>query len=84
MLGKNKGDKMGVSEENVLAALSTVIEPELHCDLVSLNMVRDLKVEDSNVSFTIMLTTPACLARQNGRGCAGGAGQGGRHWRDSD
>ena len=63
MLGKNKGDKMGVSEENVLAALSTVIEPELHRDLVSLNMVRDLKVEDSNVSFTIMLTTPACPLR---------------------
>ncbi|MCA9990840.1 MAG: Mrp/NBP35 family ATP-binding protein, partial [Anaerolineales bacterium] len=54
---------MGVSEENVLAALSTVIEPELHRDLVSLNMVRDLKVEDSNVSFTIMLTTPACPLR---------------------
>lgn len=44
-------------------ALSTVIEPELHRDLVSLNMIRDLKVEGSDVSFTIMLTTPACPLR---------------------
>lgn len=48
------------SEEAVLAALSTVIEPELHRDLVSLNMVRDIEIEGSDLSFTIMLTTPAC------------------------
>jgi ATP-binding protein involved in chromosome partitioning len=49
-----------VTEEAVMAALSKVIEPELHRDLVSLNMVRNLKIEGSDVSFTIMLTTPAC------------------------
>ena len=49
-----------VSEESVLAALSKVQEPELHKDLVSLNMIRDLKIESGQVSFTIMLTTPAC------------------------
>ena len=49
-----------VSEESVLAALSKVQEPELHRDLVSLNMIHDLKVESGQVSFTIMLTTPAC------------------------
>jgi len=49
-----------VTEEAVIAALSTVIEPELHRDLVSLNMVRDLKIDGSDVQFTIMLTTPAC------------------------
>jgi ATP-binding protein involved in chromosome partitioning len=49
-----------VSEESVLAALSKVQEPELHRDLVSLNMIRDLKIESGQVSFTIMLTTPAC------------------------
>ncbi|MBK8987854.1 MAG: Mrp/NBP35 family ATP-binding protein [Chloroflexi bacterium] len=43
-----------------MAALSTVIEPELHRDLVSLNMIRNLKIEGSDLSFTIMLTTPAC------------------------
>jgi ATP-binding protein involved in chromosome partitioning len=52
--------KEGVSEEAVMAALGTVIEPELHRDLVSLKMIRDLKIEGSDVAFTIMLTTPAC------------------------
>lgn len=44
----------------VLAALGKVQEPELHRDLVSLNMIRDLKIDGDQVSFTIMLTTPAC------------------------
>lgn len=52
--------KKGLSEEAVMAALATVIEPELHRDLVSLNMIRNLKIEASDVTFTIMLTTPAC------------------------
>ena len=34
-----------VTEEAVLSALSTVIEPELHRDLVSLNMVRDIEID---------------------------------------
>jgi ATP-binding protein involved in chromosome partitioning len=45
----------------VMAALGTVIEPELHRDLVTLNMVRDLAVSDDGVAhLTIVLTTPAC------------------------
>lgn len=46
-----------------MKALGTVMEPELHRDLVTLNMVRDLKVEGPAVEFTIMLTTPACPLR---------------------
>lgn len=47
--------------DQVMAALATVIEPELHRDIVSLNMVRDLNVTDDGVAhFTIVLTTPAC------------------------
>ncbi len=49
-----------VTEKAVMAALSTVIEPELHRDLVSLNMVRNVKIDGNDLSFTIMLTTPAC------------------------
>lgn len=49
-----------VTEEVVLKALSQVIEPELHRDLVSLNMIRNLKIAGGDVEFTIMLTTPAC------------------------
>jgi ATP-binding protein involved in chromosome partitioning len=47
-------------QDQVLSALSTVIEPELHDNIVSLNMVRDLSIEDSVARFTIVLTTPAC------------------------
>ena len=49
-----------INKDTVLEALSTVIEPELHRDLVALKMIRHLKINDSDVSFTIMLTTPAC------------------------
>jgi ATP-binding protein involved in chromosome partitioning len=52
-----------LSKEAVLAALSKVQEPELHQDLVTLNMIRDLEIEGTNISFTIMLTTPACPLR---------------------
>jgi ATP-binding protein involved in chromosome partitioning len=46
-----------------MQALATVQEPELHKDLVTLNMIRDLTVEGGDVSFTIVLTTPACPLR---------------------
>jgi ATP-binding protein involved in chromosome partitioning len=49
-----------ISSEQVLKALGTVMEPELHQDLVTLNFVRDIRIEENAVSFTIMLTTPAC------------------------
>jgi len=52
-----------ISRESILAALGKVQEPELHQDLVSLGMVRDLTIEDSTVSFSVMLTTPACPLR---------------------
>ena len=46
--------------KKVMAALSTVIEPELHRDIVSLNMVKDLSIQNGVANFTIVLTTPAC------------------------
>lgn len=52
-----------VSEQAVLEALSKVQEPELHKDLVTLNMIRDLQITPGKVSFTIQLTTPACPLR---------------------
>jgi len=51
---------MSISSEQVLKALSQVIEPDLKRDLVTLNMISDLKVEGLNVSFSVILTTPAC------------------------
>jgi ATP-binding protein involved in chromosome partitioning len=52
-----------ITKEAVLAALSKVQEPELHKDLVTLNMIHDLKIDGAEVSFTVMLTTPACPLR---------------------
>ncbi len=44
----------------ILKALSNVQEPDLGKDLVTLNMITDLVVDGDHVSFTIVLTTPAC------------------------
>jgi ATP-binding protein involved in chromosome partitioning len=52
-----------ISREKILAALSKVQEPELHKDLVTLNMIRDLEITKDSVNFTILLTTPACPLR---------------------
>jgi ATP-binding protein involved in chromosome partitioning len=49
-----------ISHETILAALGKVQEPELHKDLVSLNMIHDLEIKGGTVSFTVLLTTPAC------------------------
>jgi ATP-binding protein involved in chromosome partitioning len=57
MFGKKKD---AVTPEQVLQALATVQEPELHRDLVTLDMVKDLKIDGGQVSLTVMLTTPAC------------------------
>lgn len=49
-----------VTKDAVLAALSKVQEPELHKDLVSLNMIQNLEISGDEVCFSIILTTPAC------------------------
>jgi len=49
-----------MKEEDILKALSTVIEPDLGRDLVTLNMVKDVAIDGNKVSFTVVLTTPAC------------------------
>jgi ATP-binding protein involved in chromosome partitioning len=46
-----------------IAALRKVMDPELHRDLVSLGMVKDLRVEGDVVSLKVELTTPACPLR---------------------
>jgi ATP-binding protein involved in chromosome partitioning len=52
-----------ISTESILAALGNVQEPELHRDLVTLNMIRDIEIKDETVNFSIVLTTPACPLR---------------------
>ena len=49
-----------MTNEDILKALSNVQEPDLGKDLVTLNMVKDISIDGNNVSFTVVLTTPAC------------------------
>ncbi len=60
-----------LTEERIFGALRNVREPELHKDLVTLNMIRDVKITgDAAVAFTIVLTTPACpLTAQMEQNC---------------
>jgi ATP-binding protein involved in chromosome partitioning len=49
-----------MTQEQVLNALSNVQEPDLGKDIVTLNMVKDILINGNDVSFTVVLTTPAC------------------------
>ena len=49
-----------MTEYEVLKALGTVQEPDLKKDLITLNMVKDINIIGDAVSFTVVLTTPAC------------------------
>jgi len=53
----------GVTKEQVLQALSKVQDPELRRDLVTLNMIKDIEIQNGKVSLTVELTTPACPLR---------------------
>ena len=48
------------TEKDVLAALSTVMDPELNVSLVQAGMVKTVRVDGGRVAATIELTTPAC------------------------
>ena len=51
---------MAVTEQDVMAALGTVMDPELHVSLVQAGMVKAVSVENGRVRAKIELTTPAC------------------------
>ncbi len=51
---------MNFTKEQVLQALSNVEEPDLKKDLVTLNMIEDIHIEGNKISFSVILTTPAC------------------------
>jgi ATP-binding protein involved in chromosome partitioning len=53
-----------MDQQDVLLALGQVQEPDLGKDLVTLNMVKDIEVDGESVSFTIVLTTPACPLKE--------------------
>ena len=49
-----------VTVDQVLSSLKKVVDPELHKDIVSMGMVKDLVINSGKVAFTLQLTTPAC------------------------
>jgi ATP-binding protein involved in chromosome partitioning len=67
MLFKKEAAGVLVSKEAVLDALRTIIDPDLHRDIVSLGMIKQLEIKPENggarVGFTFELTTPACPVR---------------------
>jgi len=55
---------MSVKKEDVLRVLSTVNDPDLGKDLVTLGMIQDVVIADSKISFSVVLTTPACPLKE--------------------
>lgn len=55
---------MEYSKEKIYAALGTVEDPDFKKDLVSLEMIDKLSINGKEVSFTIVLTTPACPLKE--------------------
>ena len=57
MFGKKS---TGLTEQDVLAALKGVKDPDIQRDLVDLGMIKDIQISDGSVALTVKLTTPAC------------------------
>ncbi|TAE02313.1 MAG: iron-sulfur cluster carrier protein ApbC [Bacteroidetes bacterium] len=55
---------MSFTSQQILQALATVQEPDLKQDLVSLNMIENIEIQGKEVSFTVILTTPACPLKE--------------------
>lgn len=58
------GKKNKVTEQEVLAALSKVMDPDLHTDIVTLGMISEIKISGGKVAFKLTLTTPACPVKE--------------------
>ena len=53
-----------ITKEDIIRALSTVQEPDLKQDLITLNMIKDIALTEGEVRFTVVLTTPACPLKE--------------------
>ncbi|MCZ8103093.1 MAG: iron-sulfur cluster assembly protein, partial [Burkholderiales bacterium] len=55
---------MPLDTASILEVLRPVQDPELQKSLVELNMIRNVAIDGGKVSFTLVLTTPACPLRE--------------------
>lgn len=55
---------MTITNQNIIQALSTVNDPDLKKDLVTLKMIEEIVINDNKVSFKVVLTTPACPLKE--------------------
>ena len=53
-----------ITPKEILQALSHVDDPDLHKDIVTLGMVKDIEIDGKKVAFTVELTTPACPMKE--------------------
>ena len=53
-----------MNEKQIIKALSKVNDPDLKKDLVSLNMIKNISIDNNVISFEIVLTTPACPLKE--------------------
>lgn len=58
------GSKSKITEAEVKKALSNVMDPDLHVDIVTLKMVSDIQIDGKKVHFKLTLTTPACPLKE--------------------
>src|ERR687897_3767678 len=58
---------MTLSEATILEALKTVRDPDLNRDIVSLKFIKNLRIDEGRVAFSIELTTPACPVKEQMR-----------------
>jgi len=55
---------MELTRENILSALSKVMEPDLKKDIVELNLVKDVRIADGSVELVVQVNNPAMHSRK--------------------
>jgi metal-sulfur cluster biosynthetic enzyme len=53
-------EENGLTEESIREALRGVLDPELHLDVVTLGLIREVDVDSTPVQIKMLLTTPFC------------------------
>jgi ATP-binding protein involved in chromosome partitioning len=61
---KKDAEDDALRESQILEALSAVQDPDLHKDLVTLGMIRNVEIRGTTVRFSVVLTTPACPLKE--------------------